>query len=231
VAVARAVFDKAWFLQAESDAESLARWEDFINRFGGDHSTDIAELVIRARVNRLAILRSLGDNDAVVGAADELLVSRPPGVGDDTWREGLTQIRYNKAQALTADERLDEALHIYDEILASEGGDDLPALYATVLVSRVNRSYLLMRLERSEEAIAVADDVIARYGADSSDVGREAIARATLYRAWSLLDLAREDDARQAFEEIVARFGEDAVANVRAQAERAREQLAALVPG
>jgi hypothetical protein len=70
--------------------------------------------------------------------------------------------------------RSEEAVAVYDEVIAGYGDATEPALREQVASALVNKGVTLGALGRSEEAVAVFDEVIARYGDATEPILRQA---------------------------------------------------------
>ncbi|MEZ5381377.1 MAG: hypothetical protein R2754_06210 [Microthrixaceae bacterium] len=77
--------------------------------------------------------------------------------------------------------RSDEAIGVYDEVVARYGDDTEPAVREQVAGALVSKGVVLGVLGRSDEAIGVYDEVVARYGDDTEPAVLEVV---RLARDW-----------------------------------------------
>ena len=91
--------------------------------------------------------------------------------------------------------RSDDAIAVYDELIARDADRDELALREPVAKALVNKGVTLGVLGRSDDAIAVYDELIAR-DADRDELAlREQVANALVNKGVTLGVLGRSDDA------------------------------------
>jgi hypothetical protein len=78
---------------------------------------------------------------------------------------------------------MEEAIAVFDDIVARFGTASETVLREAVARALLNKGGALGELGRNEEAIAVCDDVLGRFGTASEPTLREVIDRATTLRA------------------------------------------------
>ena len=117
------------------------------------------------------------------------------------------QALFNKGVTLGALGRSEEAIAVYDDLLARFGtatecrsANRSPRRSST----RGSRS---ATLDRSEEAIAVYDDLVARFGTATELPLREQVAKALVNKGVTLGALDRNEEAIAVYDDLVARFG------------------------
>ena len=71
--------------------------------------------------------------------------------------------------------RSEEALAVYDDVVARYGDAPEPALREQVASALVNKGVTLGALGRSEEELAVYEQVVARYGDATEPILRQAV--------------------------------------------------------
>jgi|CZKU01.1.fsa_nt_gi hypothetical protein len=79
-------------------------------------------------------------------------------------KEGTTSCGtlFNQGTALARLGRFEEAIVVFDDLLARFGDATEPGVRETVVLARYNKGTTLNLLERSEEALAVFDDLLER---------------------------------------------------------------------
>ena len=98
--------------------------------------------------------------------------------GELPLHEAVATALYNKAVALGAVGRSEEAIAANDDMVMRFGAASEPALRKQVANALVNKAGVLGALGRSGEAVAICDDVIARFGAAAEPALREVAATA-----------------------------------------------------
>jgi hypothetical protein len=93
-------------------------------------------------------------------------------------REQVAKALVNKGITLGALGRGEEALGVYDDVVARFGAATELALREPVAMALVNKGVTLGTLGRSEEEIAVYDDVVARFGAVEEPELKDLVERA-----------------------------------------------------
>ena len=114
---------------------------------------------------------------------------------------------YDKAVALQNQNRLEEALTAYDEVVRRFGDSETPTLLKLVAIALVSKGAILGELNRLEEALAAFDEVVYRFGDSDKPVPLEPVAQALVGRGHALCDLNRLEEVLTAYDEVVRRFG------------------------
>jgi tetratricopeptide (TPR) repeat protein len=117
--------------------------------------------------------------------------------------------------------RSEEAVVVYDEVLARFGDATEPALRERVAMTLVNKGVRLGHLRRSEEAVAVYDEVLARFSDVTEPALREQVASALVNKGVTLGELSRTEEAVAVYDEVLARFGDATEPALREQVARA----------
>jgi len=84
---------------------------------------------------------------------------------------------FNKGVRLGALDRSEDAIAVYDDLIARFGTATEPALRERVAMALFNKGVRLGALDRSEDAIAVYDDLIARFGTATEPALREQVGK------------------------------------------------------
>lgn len=218
----------ALYVLARSD-EAITAYRDTLLRFGADEDPAVRPAVVTAIGSLAGLLLERGDKDEGLVMLDAYVNAG----GDAAW--ALT----SKGTQLHQLGRCDEAVAVYDELLALLDGDDVH-VRARRLVTLMNRAAALAAAERSDEAEAMEDQIVALAGDDTAELfgilaaelGERDDPRARTERAGMAVTEAmvhgargREDEARALLEELVARAGDDEHPDVRRIVEIAREEL------
>jgi len=120
----------------------------------------------------------------------------------------ISQSLNNAGVALGQQNRSEEAIAMYDEIIKRYGDAPEAALRELVANALYNKGFSLGTLNRSEEAIAMYDKVIKRYGDAPEAAPREQVAKALYNKGNSLYALNQNEDAIVVYDEIIKRYGD-----------------------
>jgi len=120
----------------------------------------------------------------------------------------------NHSGTPSEESRHEDAIAVYDEVIARYGQASAPALQEQVARALVNKGITLGMLERSEEEIAVYDEVIARYGQASAPALQEQVARALVNKGEALGKLGYHEQAIEAYNAALARDPVDVIAAI-----------------
>jgi tetratricopeptide (TPR) repeat protein len=135
--------------------------------------------------------------------------------------EGFTDASVNVGWLLGELDRSEEAVAVYDEVVARFEEAPEPALLDQVARALVNKGVTLGRLDRSEEAVAVYDEVVARFAKAPEPALLDQVGTALVNKGVTLSELARSEEAVAVFDEVVARFEEAPEPALREQVARA----------
>ena len=144
-----------------------------------------------------------------------------PGIGQDhrsaARRHGATaaspevtatRTLFGEAVALWNQNRAQDALAAFDEVVSRFGESEAPALLEQVAVALVGKGVILDRLHRPEEALSACDEVVSRFGESGTPALLEQVAMALVKKGVTLGGLHRLEEALSACDEVVGRFGE-----------------------
>ena len=115
---------------------------------------------------------------------------------------------YNLGVVLGDLGRSEEAVGVYEQVVARYGDATEPALREPVASALVNKAATLGALGRSEDELAVYEQVVARYGDATEPALREQVASALVNKAARLGALGRSEEAVGVYEQVVARYGD-----------------------
>ena len=116
--------------------------------------------------------------------------------------------------ALRKQNRPEEALAVFDEVVRRFGASRAPALLETVAKALNNKGTTLAKLDRREEALAAFDEVAHRFGESEAPGLIATVVKALTNKGGTLGALNRLEEALAASEEVVRRFGESEILTV-----------------
>jgi tetratricopeptide (TPR) repeat protein len=120
----------------------------------------------------------------------------------------VAQTLFNSGVALRQQNRFEEAIATYDQVIARFGDASELALREQVARAMLSKGAVLSQLQRNEEAIAIYDQVIARFGDGTELALREPVAGAMLNKGAILSQLQRSEEAIAIYDQVIARFGD-----------------------
>ena len=115
---------------------------------------------------------------------------------------------YDKAVALKNQNRLEEALSAFDEVVRRFGDSEMPMVSRQVGQALVVKGLVLGDLDRLEDSLAAYDEVVRRFGESETPAFFDLAATAFLGKGFVLGDLDRFEDALAACDEVVSLFDE-----------------------
>ena len=148
------------------------------------------------------------------GPLPEAAEPAPAGLGPDRHRadehaeSAAARAWIDEARGLVDQNRPEEALPIYDEVVRRFGESEAPALLQWVALALEGKGIALSDLNRPEEALAVYDEVVRRYGESEAPALLQRVAIALVGRGIVLRDLNRPEEELAVYDEVVHRFGE-----------------------
>lgn len=114
----------------------------------------------------------------------------------------------NQGFTLNALERSDEAIAVYDALLARFADSTEPEIRESLAKALLNKGATLHAWGRSEEAIAIYDALLARFADATEPALREQLAKAIFNKGNTLGALERSDEAIAAYDALLARFAD-----------------------
>ena len=234
--IAKALYNKGVRLGALGrNADEIAVYDDLLARFGSATELPVREQIAKALYNRGVRLGALGRNADEIAVYDDLLrwlgpltartrfsrkisfaqrdgsrrrvFTRPRSATELPLREQVAMALVNKGGALGALSRYDDAIAVFDDLLARFGSATELRLREQVAKALFNKAFALGALGRNDNAIAVYDDLFARFGSATELPLREPSAMALVNKGVALGALSRHDDAIAVFDDLLARFG------------------------
>src|SRR4051794_14479845 len=121
--------------------------------------------------------------------------------------EGSSQ-RLGEGRALVEDDRLAEAIDVFDEVIVRYGTSTDTATKRDVADALIDKAETLERLGRDEDALAAFNSVLERYGTAPEPALHRRIAWSLMSRGVLLARLDRGIGALTCYDEVVRRFGD-----------------------
>ena len=116
--------------------------------------------------------------------------------------------RIGDALGLEDQNRTEEALAIYDEVVQRFGASDALIPLQLVASALLSKGLTLRTLNRPEEELAAYDEVVRRFGESENPALLEPVAKALLSKGLTLGTMNRPEEELAAYDEVVRRFGE-----------------------
>ena len=115
---------------------------------------------------------------------------------------------FDEAVALKNQNRPEEALSAFDEVVHRFAESEMPMVSQLVVLALFERGLTLNYLDRPEDELTAYDEVVRRFGDSKTPDLLEAVAMALRGKGVILDRLNRPEDALATFDEVVRRFGD-----------------------
>ena len=115
---------------------------------------------------------------------------------------------FDEAVALKNQDRPEEALSAFDEVVHRFAESEMPMVSQLVVLALFERGLTLNYLDRPEDALTAYDEVVRRFGDSEMPALLEAVARSLVSKGIILDRLNRPEDALATCDEVVRRFGD-----------------------
>ena len=115
---------------------------------------------------------------------------------------------FDEAVALKNQDRPEEALSAFDEVVHRFAESEMPMVSQLVVLALFERGLTLNYLDRPEDALTTYDEVVRRFGDSKTPALLEAVARSLVSKGVILDRLNRPEDALVACDEVMRRFGD-----------------------
>ena len=115
--------------------------------------------------------------------------------------------RIGEALRLEDQNRTEEALAVYDEVVRRFGTSENPALLERVATALFFKGITLGTMNRPEEKLAVYDEVVHRFGTSENPALLEPLAKALVNKGVTLGTMNRPKEELAVYDEVVHRFG------------------------
>ena len=137
------------------------------------------------------------------------------GDDSDASAEMVGRELLEEGDALRKQNRLEEALAVYDEVVRRFGESERLAIRRIIAIALTNKGIALSKLNRPEESLVVFDEIVRRFGESEAPDLLELVAKAFANKGEKLITLDRLEEALAVSDEVVRRFGESKVSAVR----------------
>ncbi len=226
-------------------SQSVATWTEVAERYGDADSPILRDMAETALKEKASILAAAGSPAEGIVVADAL-IERARDTGNGLPRDRrvlLAQSLVVKGAALFADDRYDEALAVFDDVIERFGDAVEPKLRREVTQALHVKVVALDRLGREEQSTQAFQFMLDRFGAealllfeeivdhfaDASEPGqREGVAAALYSKAMALGHVNREREALATLTELITCFDGELhgeIPLIVAKAYTAREKL------
>jgi tetratricopeptide (TPR) repeat protein len=247
-AVGRLLDLKALALRKLGELErSAAVWSKVAERYGDDEAPEMRNLVRQALTQKAEVLTMLGRGDEAIVVADGLIDSSGATETEDIDPKKLSHVAdvlIAKGTALAGEERYEEAVQAFDELIDRSKDAQEPGLRRSIAIALNGKVAALDRLDweeesyaafeqlascYAEEALVIFDETAKHFATATVPEAREAAASALYSKAYILGKLGRDDEALLTLDDLTARFADDENENIKmivADAHAAREGIA-----
>ena len=114
---------------------------------------------------------------------------------------------FNRGVKLLNEERLEEAVSVFDDVIRRFGNSQEPALWEPVCAALADKASALGGLHRPADSLVVSDELLNRFGTGEVPSLRKHVAKALVNRGAALAESDRLPEAMEAWEEVERRFG------------------------
>ena len=127
--------------------------------------------------------------------------------GADDARQREAMKLFAKAVNLNNQNRVRDALALWDELLRRFGQSKNPALLEPIATAHFNKGVTLGRMNRPQDALGAYEEVVHRFGQSRNPAVLESVAMALFNKGVILGRMNRSHDALGAYEKMVRGFG------------------------
>jgi tetratricopeptide (TPR) repeat protein len=146
----------------------------------------------------------------LLGASDVLPLASSPVTTNAPSEAEAAKALYDKGHDLQRQYRTQDAIAVYDDVLARFGDVPEAAVRAQAAEALFNKGSILGTFHHTEKKdLTVYDDLLARYGNATEPSIRQWVAHALINKGVRLEALDRKDDAIAVYDDMLARFGAD----------------------
>ena len=158
--------------------------------------------------NRISAPTDEAGTEAMGVGQDHRSAARLHGATDAPPEVVAARVLFGKAVALGDQNRVENALATFHELVHRFGESETPALRELVAMALFNKGVTLGTLDRPEDELTACDEVVRRFGESETPALRELVAMALVNKGATLGMLDRSEDALTACDEVLRRFGE-----------------------
>ena len=116
------------------------------------------------------------------------------------------RVLFEKGVALVQQNRMDDAMTVFDEFVNRFCDSKMPTLVEGVARAQVNKGVALSAVDRPDEALAAYEEAMRRFGDVPACL--EGVAKTMVNKGIGLATLDRQEEALTVYEEVLQRFGE-----------------------
>jgi tetratricopeptide (TPR) repeat protein len=245
--VAKALLYKGLTLEKlDRREEAIAVYDDLLARFGGANELPLREQVAKVLLRKGLTLEKLGTKGSTLDRGELVtdfyrhdrsapffklpLRADPPFAKGGPYDLSIPFDSANRSTLRTATARggFEEAIAVYDDLLARFGSANELPLRVQVAKALYFKASALKRLSRHEEAFTVYDDSLARFGSATELPLRKEVADMLYSKALTYGGLGRSREEIVVYDDLLARFGSAAELPLRevvAKAKSERDRL------
>jgi len=128
---------------------------------------------------------------------------------------------FNKAYRLGQENKLEEAIKVYDELIAKYKDSKLDDVQEYIALSMRNKGVTLGQLNRIEESLNENDMLIDKYKDSKVDGVQEQVAEAMANKAWAFGQLGRIEANIKACDEMIVKYQDSKNENMQEKVARA----------
>lgn len=148
---------------------------------------------------------------------------------DSELKRNLASSLSRRGDALTERGRLEDAISVYDDIVARFSASPEPVLREVAAAALVTKGIRFGSMERLQDEIAAYGELVARFGEAPEPALRIQLAMAMLNKTIRLEQLDRWEEAIDVSRDMVARFGKDSSPNIQEKVGKALIKAAILL--
>lgn len=195
------------YLKLGRDGEAIATLDEMLARFAEDDEPCLREQVAKAMVAKGTLLERSGRWGEALAVYRDFLTRFEAGAEEGRHDEGVALVLLQSGEALSAVGRFEDAIGVYDLLVAQFADADGQATRESCARGWVKKGLLLDALGKQEKAIAVYEQILAEFGEVEDGPGFDvAIARALTGLGFCLGKLDRPAEAIAAFDRAIGRF-------------------------
>lgn len=201
-----------WLAATGKREQAIASYEAFDAKFGKDDDIAIQTLLVKALINRAAIIGNLNRLGEEVIALDAIILrfdAMQSPQQSPQFAEHLAAAFNNKIYALKRQGKFAEALLVYDQLEARFGQNPASQVRAAVAMGLFNKAEILDDLGKLAISAFVYGEVDKRYGQDDDADIREQVLYALVHRALMFERLNKTTDKVLTYIDIHYRFGSE----------------------
>ena len=190
---------------------ALARMMDLPALAG--YREELLAMIVHARteaIDRGSVSPDVTNTESAVVRPKQDWTGRLHGDTQEPVERTVTAL-LDRAATLHSQNRTEDALAVYDELVSQFGKSEKPALLELVALALINKGTTFGRLSRLEDALVAYEEVVRRFGDSDAPALLETVAMALLNKGAVSRGLDKVTEALATYDEVVRRFGESDV--------------------